>query len=123
MQLAGVTASLIVASFALRMFGLDPAVTQYSLVAVIFYALLTLVSLTLLDRALKARKPARFINALMLNFVIRLASSACMAAILVLTVDLQPAVMLIPLAAGYLIYSVLDTLWLLRLNRPGSGSA
>jgi len=96
--------------------GLDE-VSDLAVVSVLFFALLTFVSVRLVQRGLKTGRPVRFVSAVMLNFIIRLLASAALVVIILLTVRPDPAALLIPFSICYLAFTVMETIWLMKLNR------
>jgi hypothetical protein len=119
-QLAVVTAILVAVALSLGWLSDRNEAQTYSLICVGFFAAVTGVSLYLVQRALGTGRPGAFVNAVMANFGIRLLSSAGLALVLLLAMDGDPVLVLVPLGSCYLIFTILEAFWLIRLNKQAS---
>jgi hypothetical protein len=123
-QLTALSAVLVVLALAgrgMNVISQDAAVIVM-ICACFFYAL-TCLSLFLVRRSLQSGKPVQFVNAIMINFMLRLVLSAILVVILAKAMAPPIETLLIPFASCYLLYTVLESLWLVSMNKAKTRKA
>lgn len=117
-RLVLISAALAAATFGAGEMDWIPEDTRdFTGIAIAFFMLLTTSSLVLVKRALQRGRPVYFVNAVVLNFIIRLVATAVV--MIVLAISQKPPLvsLLIPFAACYVFFTVLEAYWLMRLNK------
>lgn len=117
-QLLAVSAGLVAVALVGRATSwVTKDLTLILIISIGFFCALTCLSLWLVSRSLRSGKPFQFVNAVVINFMMRLGLSAILLVALAKAMSPRLEELLIPFASCYILFTVLESIWLMRLNK------